>query len=179
MCFPNNAWDEDLYQFCDGEEGARGGDGVSPREPPVGLPDLRPGRRVRFAGLSPPSPRPPHIPTQSRSGPAPSPLTEPLRERERPPPNRPPTPFLAGPSDAFRQRPLALHRREALCRGQEPRASGQDGDDALHSLHALRPLLAGQTHPPRCAGPRTPRIHACALAHLHTLASAPPLRRRR
>ena len=146
---------------------------------PLDCPICDQGGECDLQAFLPPPLAHPHIPTQSRSGPAPSPLTEPLRERERPPPNRPPTPFLAGPSDAFRQRPLALHRREALCRGQEPRASGQDGDDALHSLHALRPLLAGQTHPPRCAGPRTPRIHACALAHLHTLASAPPLRRRR
>ena len=34
----------------DGEEGARGGDGVPAHQPPARLPDLRPGRRVRPAG---------------------------------------------------------------------------------------------------------------------------------
>ena len=37
-------------QVADGQEGARGGDGVPPHQPPARLPDLRPGRRVRPAG---------------------------------------------------------------------------------------------------------------------------------
>ena len=35
---------------ADGQEGARGGDGVPAHQPPARLPDLRPGRRVRPAG---------------------------------------------------------------------------------------------------------------------------------
>ena len=34
----------------DGQEGARGGDGVPAHQPPARLPDLRPGRRMRPAG---------------------------------------------------------------------------------------------------------------------------------
>ena len=35
---------------ADGQEGARGGDGVPAHQPPARLPDLRPGRRMRSAG---------------------------------------------------------------------------------------------------------------------------------
>ena len=38
------------HEVADGEEGARGGDGVPPHQPPAGLPHLRPGWRVRPAG---------------------------------------------------------------------------------------------------------------------------------
>ncbi len=41
---------EIITNIADGEEGARGGDGVPADQPPAGLPDLRPGRRVRPAG---------------------------------------------------------------------------------------------------------------------------------
>ena len=38
------------HEEPDGEEGARGGDGVPAHQPPARLPHLRPGRRVRPAG---------------------------------------------------------------------------------------------------------------------------------
>ena len=37
-------------QLADGQEGPRGGDGVPADQPSAGLPDLRPGRRMRPAG---------------------------------------------------------------------------------------------------------------------------------
>ena len=46
----------------------------------------------------------------------------------------------AGPGDGLRRRRLALRREQARGRGEVPRAADQDGDDALHPVHALRPL---------------------------------------
>ena len=40
----------DPHRHADGQEGARGGDGVPAHQPPARLPDLRPGRRMRPAG---------------------------------------------------------------------------------------------------------------------------------
>ena len=40
----------DFHQHTDGEARARGDDGVPPHQPSARLPDLRPGRRMRFAG---------------------------------------------------------------------------------------------------------------------------------
>ena len=84
-----------LDAFADGEEGARRRDGIPADQPPAGLPDLRPGRRVRSAG----------------------------------------------PGDGLRRRHLALCREQARGRGQVSRRAGQDLDEPLHPVHALRPLL--------------------------------------
>ena len=84
-----------LDAFADGEEGARRRDGIPADQPPAGLPDLRPGRRVRSAG----------------------------------------------PGDGLRRRHLALCREQARGRGQISRRAGQDLDEPLHPVHALRPLL--------------------------------------
>ena len=84
-----------LDAFADGEEGARRRDGIPADQPPAGLPDLRPGRRVR----------------------------------------------PAGPGDGLRRRHLALCREQARGRGQISRRAGQDLDEPLHPVHALRPLL--------------------------------------
>ena len=40
----------DPYQLAGGEDGARGSDGIPAHQPPAGLSDLRPGRRMRPAG---------------------------------------------------------------------------------------------------------------------------------
>ncbi len=49
----------------------------------------------------------------------------------------------AGPGDGLRRRRLALPREQARGRGQVYRPAGQDDHDALHPLHALRPLHDG------------------------------------
>ena len=76
------------------QEGAQGRDGIPADQPSAGLPDLRPGRRVR----------------------------------------------PAGPGDGLRLRPQPLSTRtSARCR-QGAGAAGQDVDEPLHPVHALRPL---------------------------------------
>jgi ferredoxin len=47
---PNGEPPEIVHQHADGEEGPRGRDGVPAHQPSARLPDLRSGRRVRFAG---------------------------------------------------------------------------------------------------------------------------------
>ena len=84
-----------LHAFADGEEGARRRDGIPADQPSAGLPDLRPGRRVR----------------------------------------------PAGPGDGLWRRYQPLRREQARGRGQISRRAGQDLDEPLHPVHALRPLL--------------------------------------
>ena len=83
-----------LDTLADGEEGARRRDGIPADQPSAGLPDLRPGRRVR----------------------------------------------PAGPGDGLRRRHQPLCRKQARGRGQISRRAGQDLDEPLHPVHALRPL---------------------------------------
>ncbi len=54
----------------------------------------------------------------------------------------------AGPRDGLRPRRLALHRAEAHRQRQELRAARLDGHDALHPLHALRPVRRGDRRYP-------------------------------
>ena len=83
-----------LDPLADGEEGARRRDGIPADQPSAGLPDLRPGRRVR----------------------------------------------PAGPGDGLRRRHQPLCREQARGRGQISGRAGQDLDEPLHPVHALRPL---------------------------------------
>ena len=83
-----------LHRHADGQEGPGRGDGVPAHQPPAGLPDLRPGRRVR----------------------------------------------PAGPVGRLRPRRLALFGEQARGRRKGDGSDHQDLHDALHPVHALRPL---------------------------------------
>ena len=54
----------------------------------------------------------------------------------------------AGPRHGLRSRRLALRRAQAGLQGQEPGAAGVDRHDALHPVHALRPLRPGDRGDP-------------------------------
>ena len=65
----------------------------------------------------------------------------------------------AGPGDGLRRRQEPLPREQARRRGQIYRPAGQDRDEPLHPLHALRPLHH------RGGGRAGPRRHRARRGH--------------
>ena len=65
----------------------------------------------------------------------------------------------AGPGDGLRRRRLALRREQARGRRKIHRPAGQDVDDPLHPLHALRPLHDGSRRRRRHGRDRPRRGH--------------------